>query len=252
MTPDLARSAALAACALLLPSPLHASAPGDKDNETATPKADELAPAALIARGANWILEHQEALADSGEPNAWPYEGVYRVRGEIPLGYRVGGTAIAYLALIESPALDGEEEAALRAAVGRGIDFVVGFLDEASDLRVGAKSGYDVRGWGFTYALALAVRGHDHERIDAERQAALKGLVPTLMKRLKANQEQAGGWNYAGRGMSPFQTGATLLELFDARAAGFEVDEALVTSALDALEKGRTEAISSPGWLRST
>ena len=56
---------------------------------------------AAVTRGVKVILECQEGAE-------WPYEGVYRTneggrRAVIPIGYRVGGTAIASLALIEAP-----------------------------------------------------------------------------------------------------------------------------------------------------
>src|SRR5438876_8661 len=53
------------------------------------------------------------ALQDTGE---WPYEGVYRVRGEIPVGYRVGGTAIVAAALLHAAPLDSSSVAAASAA----------------------------------------------------------------------------------------------------------------------------------------
>jgi len=45
--------------------------------------------AALISKAVAQLVALQE------ENGAWSYEGVYRVDGEIPVGYRVGGTSIA-------------------------------------------------------------------------------------------------------------------------------------------------------------
>jgi hypothetical protein len=47
------------------------------------------------------VLLKLEQRKDHAE---WPYEGVYRVAGQIPWGYRVGGTAICVSALTEAPA----------------------------------------------------------------------------------------------------------------------------------------------------
>ena len=53
------------------------------------PAAEDLiGPADLIRQAVAQLIAMQE---DGGQ---WPYEGVYRVRGELPIGYRVGGTAI--------------------------------------------------------------------------------------------------------------------------------------------------------------
>jgi hypothetical protein len=51
---------------------------------------------------------------------------------------------------------------------------------------------------------------------------------------------QRGGWNYAQDGAhGPFQTGATLLALFEARDQGFDIPTDVVERALDALSSGR-------------
>lgn len=59
--------------------------------------------AAAITEGVKLLLAKQEADEASGAIALWPYEGVYRVRGEIPVGYRVGGTSITCLALLQAP-----------------------------------------------------------------------------------------------------------------------------------------------------
>src|SRR6188472_3192224 len=41
-----------------------------------------------------------EKSKEIGSPREWPYEGVVRVAGLIPSGYRVGGTAISCWALL--------------------------------------------------------------------------------------------------------------------------------------------------------
>lgn len=50
---------------------------------------------------------------------AWPYEGVYRVRRQIPIGYRFGSTAIVCSALISANP-DGDPK--ILAAVERGAE----------------------------------------------------------------------------------------------------------------------------------
>ena len=44
------------------------------------------------------------ALQEGPDGDQWPYEGVYREdEGQLPVGYRVGGTAIACLGLVAAP-----------------------------------------------------------------------------------------------------------------------------------------------------
>ncbi len=61
------------------------------------------AEASMVGLGVTRLLAMQEGDAK----DQWPYEGVYRVRGQIPIGYRVGGTSIAAMALIKRRARDG-------------------------------------------------------------------------------------------------------------------------------------------------
>ena len=76
-------------------------------------------PAPLIAAAVRELVKIQE------EGGAWPYEGVYRVSGEIPAGYRVGGTALVAGTLLRA-APAGKEA---RAAFERGLAFVLKGLE---------------------------------------------------------------------------------------------------------------------------
>src|SRR5262249_27026654 len=77
-------------------------------------------PAELVRKAVGELIKMQE---DSGQ---WPYEGVYRVNREIPIGYRVGGTAIVAQTLLFAAPDDKEA----RAAVSRGRAFVLKGLAE--------------------------------------------------------------------------------------------------------------------------
>lgn len=199
-----------------------------------------------IQRCVEFLLSVQE-----GEDKAeWPYEGVYRVRGKIPIGYRIGGTAIAATALLRAPGY--ADDAQRHAAVARAAGFVADSLDDPL-MSPDYEGGYDVRGWGYTYALhfLLALKGD-----------AVKALLPADMSDklderinwcIDAIQQteipEAGGWNYSrprGKGMvapsSPFMTGPTLQALFTARQLGFKVDDAVVERGLKSLERGRASS----------
>ena len=67
-------------------------------------------------------------LALQEEGNQWPYEGVYREdRGNLPVGYRVGGTSITIMGLVSAPGYRDDEKR--NDAVTRGLEFVLEALD---------------------------------------------------------------------------------------------------------------------------
>jgi hypothetical protein len=59
---------------------------------------------AAIAKARDLLLPRQETMKDGAPKAEWPYEGVYRVGGKIPYGYRVGGTGIVRGRSSRSPA----------------------------------------------------------------------------------------------------------------------------------------------------
>ena len=206
-----------------------------------SPAPDDIAK--LVARGVEFILSAQEG-DDKAE---WPYEGVYRVGGQIPIGYRIGGTAICAMALIQAPGYPDDhtrQESVLRA---------VKFIIEGAKhplMTPDYDGGYDVRGWGYTYGLSCLLRMKALDSVPQglgdQVEATIKFFIDAIAK---SEINQVGGWNYArgpGRAAisppSTFMTAPTLQSLFEARHAGYTVDEAVVTRALDALEKARTPA----------
>lgn len=197
---------------------------------------------AAIEEGIALILEMQEGDGAS----EWPYEGVYRVRGRIPEGYRVGGTAIVAEALVRMPGY--ASDAGRQAAVRRAIEFICAKTSEPSLSVDTYAGGYDVRGWGACYAaralLAARACGAVPEGMDARVGETLRWYIDTL-QRLEI--PETGGWNYAREPgaetpsrASPFMTAPCLQVLFEARAQGIAVDEGVVMRALDALERCRT------------
>ena len=199
-------------------------------------------PAAAVQRGCAILLQMQEGEGS----REWPYEGVYRDREPgrsglvIPLAYRVGGTAIACLALIAAPGYGDEANDARRAAVARGLDFVLESLDSPL-LGPEREDDYDVRGWGHISALRLCAELECRQLVPAGREEAVAAAVPRLIAALAATEiPRAGGWNYAHqRAPAPFMTAPALQALFVAAQAGHEVPSALVERALDSLERGR-------------
>jgi hypothetical protein len=235
----------------------------DAPKETKAP----LDIAASVKRATALLVDLQETLdvpkeATDAEKaklvkDEWPYEGVYRERGEIPIGYRVGGTSIVAWALIESPHYGESKEA--QAAVARGVDFLLEHL-EHERMQLGFAGGYDVRGWGHTYALNLFLRLRAKELVPKDQAKKIDAWVKKLVDVLHQTEiVEWGGWNYArGKGFkdpapaSPFMTAPTLLALFEARRQGEKIDADVVQRALDALESCRTEAGAIPYTTKAT
>ncbi len=222
-----------------------------------------------VTRAAALILEMQEGDAK----DRWPYEGVYRVQGEIPIGYEVGGTAICATALLRAPGYDTDP--VRQGAVARATKFVCGAIDHPLMSIDDYDAGYDVRGWGYTYGLAflleLKARGGPGGRAvgaggpakedappDQAPVASRQPAAPDAIERAiafyldgvhRTEIPGPGGWSYArprGRDKpappSPFMTAPTLQALFEGRRQGYGVDEGVVTRALDTLEAARTPA----------
>ncbi|MBX3463383.1 MAG: hypothetical protein KF830_09440 [Planctomycetes bacterium] len=189
------------------------------------------------------------ALQEGEGRDQWPYEGVYREdRGQLPIGYRVGGTAIACLGLIAAPGY--RQDARRQEAVDRGLGFVLETLD-APRMQPDFVGTYDVRGWGHVFALQLLLHLQDHALVPEARAAAVERRVGWLVATLVASAiPEAGGWNYSRpRGYrsprnsaSTFMTAPALQALFHARARGHEVDAQVVEQALGALERARSKA----------
>lgn len=196
----------------------------------------------MVAEGCEILVAMQEG-EDLGR---WPYEGVYRVRGDIPVGYRVGGTAIAGLALLEAPGWDAHPKRG--GAVAAGVASILADLDHPL-MRSGFEGTYDVRGWGHTYALLFFLRLAELDRVPAAHGETVPVAVTRLVRDLVETAiEPGGGWNYSRpsrlqgprNGGSPFMTGPTLHALFHAAARGHDVPAPVVEAALESLERGRT------------
>ncbi|MCA8973548.1 MAG: terpene cyclase/mutase family protein [Planctomycetes bacterium] len=207
-------------------------------------------PVGTIRKGLEeWQQKEASRLAGlradaASKASEWPYEGVYRVApdGRIPAGYRVGGSAIVCSALLYAPGLDD----ARRQAVLRSVTFMLDMIDDDEGMAPKAQTDYDVRGWGQAYALAFFLQALDASFLSAEdplRERVTKS-IPHLIACLEKGQVRGGGWNYAGRSVSPFMTGSTLLALFHARARGYEVDAEMIDDALGALERGRGKSMA--------
>lgn len=188
------------------------------------------------------------ALQEGDDGDQWPYEGVYREdRGQLPVGYRVGGTAITCMGLIAAPGC--RDDAARMSALERGVAFVLKTLD-APRMSAEFLGAYDVRGWGHIYALQMLLHLQDAQLVPDDLRESAKAKTKWLVATLCDSAiPQTGGWNYSRpRGYksprnraSTFMTAPALQALFHAKARGHEVPDDVVRQALDALERARAK-----------
>lgn len=190
------------------------------------------------------------AMQEGDGKAEWPYEGVYRVavggQLQIPVGYRYGGTSITALALTRIPGYEKDE--ARKEAVKKAIAFVVKAPSHPLIQEETYDAGYDVRGWAYTYVLQFLVEMKTRDLIPTKelKEASEKTILYMINAINKTAIPKAGGWNYArnpGRNNpgnpSTFMTPPTLQALFAAKAAGYAVDDNVISDALDAMEKAR-------------
>lgn len=209
--------------------------------ESRTPLAADRA-IAILPSSIEFLLGAAEGVEDA----EWPYEGVYRVRGAIPIGYRVGGTSIVARMLLLAPG--AADDARRLEAIRRAVAFVIDAADHPlmDPTPIGT---YDTRGWGWAYGLhfLLEVRRTLGRDAIGDRGDA---VIRTYVERLEGTViPGSGGWNYARRGgfdrpgpSSPFMTASTLEALGLAAHEGFPVDADVIAQALVALEQARTDA----------
>lgn len=203
-------------------------------------------PPLNIAEASKKAIKGVLGLQEDG--SQWPYEGVYREdRGLLPVGYRVGGTAITIMGLVSAPGYKTDSQRV--AAVERGIKFVLETLDH-DRMQEGFKGGYDVRGWGHIYALTCFLHLRDARLVPKSMQEELADKTKWLVETLCTSAiPKSGGWNYSRRAgyMSPknrastFMTAPALQALFHAKARGYAVPDKVVEEALTALNRARTK-----------
>jgi hypothetical protein len=170
------------------------------------------------------------------EDGSWSYEGVYRVGGDIPVGYRIGGTAVVAGALLHA----APDHPAATAAVARATPFILKQLDDPR-MAPSTREGYDVRVWGhgtaleyFCHLRAAKAAGADARAVDA--------WVPKLVAALVTEEIGGGGWNYATRQRhASFLTAPVAQALLLARGQGEAVPDAVLDRARRALEKSRAD-----------
>lgn len=191
----------------------------------------------LIRAGVAQILAGEEKVSEN--KGSWSYEGVYRSQdGQIPLGYRVGGTAIACTALLYCGDV---KDIKITSAIERGAEFILSQLGDPL-LAPDTKNAYDVRIWG--HACALEFFSHLKLRNRAGKHAKeIEEWMPKLVQTIATEEIAGGGWNYAHHTSSAtFVTAPVALSLLYARDAGATLPAGLLDRARDLLDRCRLES----------
>ncbi len=185
--------------------------------------AQDDAPA-LIRKSVDTLVMLQE---DNG---AWSYEGVHRVKGEIPVPYKVGGTATVAIALLSA----APDEGPVKQAIDRGLTYVLKHLGNPM-MEPSIEDQYDVRIWGQASALEFLCRvrgGRPTKGID--------GWIEKLVRTIAIEEIPGGGWNYARHDQpASFVTAPVVQSLLWARAQGFELPKDILERAKKSLEAAR-------------
>ena len=189
----------------------------------------------LIQNAVNQLIQIQEA------DGAWPYEGVYRVNRRIPVGYRIGGTSIVSTALLYATAGNStEENEAVDSAIGRGIEIVLSDLENPL-MKPSTANRYDVRVWGHIYALDFFCRLRSTKRFEDQHKQT-DAWIPKLVKILRTEQLNDGGWNYATRSRhAAFVTSPAVQAMLLARQQGEDIPDEVFERAKQVLLRSRTQ-----------
>ncbi len=212
----------LSAGVLLLPTDIGGQ---DKASQEKLPNREDLLKVAVTE-----LVKIQE------EGGQWPYEGVYRVNREIPIGYRVGGTSIVATTLMHAAPKDKEAQ----AAVARALTFV---LKELKDplMAPSTKEGYDVRVWGHAYALEFLCYIRQFKAA-GDHAKEVDEWIPKLVQILVEEEINGGGWNYASRGRhASFVTAPVTQCLLLAQSQSEKVPDEVLQRARKVLESSRTK-----------
>jgi len=190
----------------------------------------------LIEAAVNRLIELQH---DDG---AWPYEGVYRVGGKIPVGYRIGGTAIVCSSLISA---EQDDRADIVDAVTRGTEMILSELKHPL-MKPTRRSSYDVRIWGHIYALDYFSRLQLTAGME-ELKKKTKPRIQELVDAVVFQQTENGGWNYSNRVQHCcFVTSPAVHALMLAQQTGASVEPEVLQRSLETLQRSRKDNLVFP------
>ena len=194
----------------------------------------------LVERSVQALLE----LEEKGDGGEWPYEGAMRIEGQIPIGFRTGGTGVVVTALAKAPGL--ATAAARRGSLQRGTRFLMEALRDES-MSSDVPAGFDLRLWGYIFGLEGLLAAREARVLPPAENEALERAITVYVARLEAQEiPRTGGWSYnrpTGRHLPApaysYVTADVVRVLFEAHHQGFEVDAGALTRGLDVLEAQR-------------
>ena len=231
------RLAPFAAVLLLSATLCRADAPTTAPTTRATTYAR--APDRAVAEGVAFLVADQNADGSWGTGTvSHGNEIMVSVPGSHD-AFRYATTALCVMALreAESHGFDG------RRAHDRGVRFLLDHPDAVG--RGDAQLIYNT--WAHTYVVqALSEESIADVRVRTDPR--LKAAVAAQLDRMARYECLGGGWNYydfdaqaktPGSGGTSFGTAAGLTALFEARAAGFDIDGKIAARAVLKLEQMR-------------
>jgi hypothetical protein len=186
---------------------------------------------ALLDKAVQDLVKMQE---DGGQ---WPYEGVYRVKGELPVGYRVGGTSVVGATLLHA----APKDKSVKAALDKALAFVLKELEDPL-MVPRTEEGYDVRVWGHACALEFLCYMRA-AKLTGDRGKDVDIWIKKMVDALVTEEIPGGGWNYATRrAPASFVTAPVTQALLVAQGQGEKIPAEIFERARKSLEDARYDS----------
>jgi hypothetical protein len=192
-----------------------------------------------VALGLEYLLTSQNSDGSWGSDMPKPVSVLAPVPGA-PRAFRVGTTSLCIMALCEA----GQDTVETDLALLRARDYLVATLPRLR--REDRETIYSV--WGHALSVQALIRLSDRFDFDAEMAATIDDRINDQLRMLDRLQSVIGGWAYyrTGRVYSrphvlpmSFTTGTIMIALHEARQAGYDVSDRMVTMGLVGIRKAR-------------